>query len=88
MLANGGNTQGLFRAAIMNSGGPPPTGDVTETQDTYDFIVDQVGCSSSNDTLACLRTTDLATLMAAVDQTPTVISFAVSLALASQLSRP
>ena len=76
MLANNGNTEGLFRAAIMNSGGPPPTGDVTETQDTFDFIAGQVGCDTAADKLACLRAVDLDTLMDAVNQTPTVISFA------------
>ena len=82
MLANNGNNEGLFRAAIMNSGGPPPTGDITETQSTFDFIVDQVGCSSASDKLACLRGVDIDTLMDAVNQTPTVISYAVSFLVA------
>ena len=29
MLANGGNTEGLFRAAFMQSGSPLPVGDIT-----------------------------------------------------------
>ena len=29
MLTNGGNTEGLFRAAFMQSGSPPPVGDIT-----------------------------------------------------------
>lgn len=78
LLANGGNTEGLFRAGIMNSGGPPPTGDITEVQDTYDFVVKEVGCSTAADTLACLRTVSVDKLLAAANQTPTVISFAVS----------
>ncbi|KAI0794097.1 carotenoid ester lipase precursor [Fomes fomentarius] len=76
LLANGGNTEGLFRAGIMNSGGPPPTGDITEVQDTYDFVVKEVGCSTATDTLACLRTVSVDKLLAAANQTPTVISFA------------
>ncbi len=79
MLANGGNTEGLFRAGIMNSGGPPPTGDITELQDTYDFVVKEAGCAGAADSLACLRTVPVDKLLAAANQTPTVISFAVSL---------
>jgi acetylcholinesterase len=29
MLVNGGNTEGLFRAAFMESGSPLPVGDIT-----------------------------------------------------------
>ena len=78
MLANGGNTEGLFRGGIMSSGGPPPTGDITEVQDTYDFVVKEVGCSGASDTLACLRTVSVDKILAAVNQTPSVISYAVS----------
>ena len=78
MLANNGNTEGLFRAGIMNSGGPPPTGDITDLQGTYDFVVKEVGCSGASDTLACLRTVSIDKILAAVNQTPSVISYAVS----------
>ena len=78
MVTNPGNTEGLFRAAIMNSGGPPPTGDVTETQDTFDFITEQVGCSSASDTLACLRTVSVESLSDAANNTPGVTAFGVS----------
>ena len=30
MLVNGGNTQGLFRGAFMESGAPLPIGDITD----------------------------------------------------------
>ena len=30
MLTNGGDTEGLFRAAFMQSGSPQPTGDITD----------------------------------------------------------
>jgi acetylcholinesterase len=29
MLVNGGNTEGMFRAAFMESGSPLPVGDIT-----------------------------------------------------------
>ncbi|KAI0248237.1 Alpha/Beta hydrolase protein [Lactifluus subvellereus] len=49
MLANGGNTEGLFRAAFMQSGAPTPG------QRYYDDLVERCGCSSSYNILACLR---------------------------------
>ena len=77
LFANGGDTEGLFRAGIMSSGSSVPTGDITELQGTYDFVVDQVGCSTSNDTLACLRTVSTDSLLAAANNTPSFIGFSV-----------
>lgn len=57
LIANGGNTEGLFHAAFMESGFPNPYGDTREGQKWYDAIVSQSGCSGSNDTLACIRDT-------------------------------
>ncbi|KIM43069.1 hypothetical protein M413DRAFT_26269 [Hebeloma cylindrosporum] len=56
MLANGGNTEGLFRGAFMQSGAPIPVGDITHGQQYYDAVVKQTGCSGAADTLDCLRT--------------------------------
>ena len=67
----------MFRAGIMSSGSSVPTGDITELQGTYDFVVDQVGCSGSNDTLACLRTVSTDSLLAAANNTPSFIGFSV-----------
>jgi len=39
MLAEGDNTEGLFRAAFMESGAPIPVGDVTKGQVYYDNVV-------------------------------------------------
>ena len=69
-------TEGLFRAGIMNSGGPPPTGDITGLQSTYDFVVGQVGCSSASDTLACLREVPVDDILAAANQTSNAFSYA------------
>ncbi|PIL24956.1 hypothetical protein GSI_12843 [Ganoderma sinense ZZ0214-1] len=44
MVTNHGNTEGLFRAAIMSAGSPLPTGDIEELQ-----------CGGTSDTLVCLR---------------------------------
>ncbi|KAF7718094.1 Carboxylic ester hydrolase [Penicillium ucsense] len=57
LVTNNGNNEGLFRAAIMESGnavGPPYNG--TEWhQPMYDRIVQRSGCTNSTNTLKCLR---------------------------------
>ncbi|KAH8834060.1 carotenoid ester lipase precursor [Flagelloscypha sp. PMI_526] len=55
MLTNGGETEGLFRGAVMMSGNYFPIGDIEKTQSAYDTIVAGCGCSGSADTLQCLR---------------------------------
>ncbi|EIW58886.1 carotenoid ester lipase precursor [Trametes versicolor FP-101664 SS1] len=75
MIASGGSTGGLFRAAWMESGSAFPSGDITKVQPTFDFITSQVNCTSASDKLACLRTVSTEDIRAAMDQTPTVISF-------------
>ncbi|KAH8983925.1 carotenoid ester lipase precursor [Lactarius akahatsu] len=83
MLANGGNTEGLFRAAFMQSGSPTPVGDITNGQKYYDFLVARTNCTGSPDTLVCLRAAPYEALQAAMDSTPSLFSFQ-SLALAWQ----
>ncbi|KAF8955264.1 carotenoid ester lipase [Flammula alnicola] len=75
MLANGGNTEGLFRGAFMESGAPIPVGDITRGQKYYDAVVSETGCSGSADTLACLRTVPYATLKAAINQSPGIFDY-------------
>ncbi|KAH9068091.1 Alpha/Beta hydrolase protein [Lactarius deliciosus] len=67
MLTNGGNTEGLFRAAFMQSGTPPSIGDITHGQRYYDDLVVRTGCSDSSDTLACLRAAPYDELKPAMD---------------------
>ncbi|KAF8272602.1 Alpha/Beta hydrolase protein [Lactarius quietus] len=83
MLANGGDIEGLFRAAFMQSGSPTPVaaGDITAGQPYYDFLVENTGCSGSLDTLACLRAAPYFKLKAAMEITPSLFSYQ-SLALA------
>ncbi|TFK80316.1 carotenoid ester lipase precursor [Polyporus arcularius HHB13444] len=76
LFANNGDNEGLFRAAIMNSGFAVPTGDVRETQGTYDSVVDQVGCSNATDTLGCLRLVPADDLLATANNFPTFTDFA------------
>ena len=77
MLTNGGNTEGLFRAAFMESGSPIPVGDITHGQRYYDAVVREVGCSTASDSLACLRTVDYAALHRAMDNSPGIVSYQV-----------
>ncbi|RPD58749.1 carotenoid ester lipase precursor [Lentinus tigrinus ALCF2SS1-6] len=65
MATNGGNTEGLFRAAIMSSGSAPPTDDISDIQDIYDTLVDEVDCLNATDSLACLRGVSVESLSAA-----------------------
>ncbi|KAG0703413.1 Alpha/Beta hydrolase protein [Suillus ampliporus] len=75
MVTNGGNTEGLFRAAFMESGSPFPVGDIAHGQTNYDFIVDQTGCAGSSDTLQCLREVPYNTLMLAANQIPNLLTY-------------
>ena len=77
MVTNGGNNEGLFRGAFMESGSPIPTGDITHGQKFYDAIVEQVGCSGSSDTLECLRQAPFSKLKAAMDASPDIFAFQV-----------
>ncbi|KIJ19264.1 hypothetical protein PAXINDRAFT_8620 [Paxillus involutus ATCC 200175] len=83
MVANDGNSDGLFRAAFMQSGSPLPVGDVSEGQKYYDALVSETGCSNASDTLQCLREVPYEALLDAVNQSPNIFSYQ-SLALAWQ----
>ncbi|PPQ78726.1 hypothetical protein CVT25_010729 [Psilocybe cyanescens] len=70
MLANGGNTEGLFRGGFMQS-----VGDITKGQKYYDALVKETGCTGSSDTLACLRTIPYASLKAAINKSPGIFAY-------------
>ena len=38
MLTNGGESDGLYRGAIMSSGSPSPTKDITDQQSYYNIV--------------------------------------------------
>ncbi|KAG6841028.1 hypothetical protein C0991_002576 [Blastosporella zonata] len=75
MIANNGDAEGLFRAGFMQSGSPIPVGGLENGQKYYDAIVSQTGCSSSSDTLACLRTVPYATLKTAINNSPGIFAY-------------
>ncbi|KAN0088060.1 alpha/beta-hydrolase [Tylopilus felleus] len=68
MVTNGGNPEGLFRAAIMQ-------GDITHGQPYYDALVAETGCSGANDTLQCLREVPYDVLLYGVSQSPVPLSY-------------
>ncbi|KAG7088708.1 hypothetical protein E1B28_012678 [Marasmius oreades] len=75
MVANGGETEGLFRAAFMQSGATIPVGDISHGQVYYDQLVSTTGCSGSPDTLACLRQVPYEKLYDAISDTPGIFSY-------------
>jgi len=78
MLTNGGDTEGLFHGAFMQSGAPLLVGDLAVGQKYYDVLVTDTGCSGAADTLECLRQVPLSTLKPIVDSSPSIFSYQVS----------
>ncbi|KAF8987035.1 Alpha/Beta hydrolase protein [Cyathus striatus] len=85
LILNDGHTEGLYRAAVMESGSPAQMRSILNQQPVYDQLVSDTGCGGSNDTLTCLREVPYDTLLAAVNESPGLFSFQ-SLNLAYQPS--
>ena len=77
MVTNGGDTEGLFRGAFMESGAVLPNGDITLGQQDYDNLVRAAGCAGAEDTLECLRQVSFPALKEAVTTIPTFLSYRV-----------
>ena len=77
MLVNNGNQEGLFRGAVMQSGGPIPVGDIEDGQKYYDLMVNKTGCSHQRDTLDCLRKVPYSTYKRAMDASPNFFAYQV-----------
>lgn len=77
LVANGGDPEGLFRGAIMQSGAALPVGDVTLGQKHYDDLVLRTSCLHADDTLDCLRHTPYETLKAAIDTSMGLFDYTV-----------
>jgi len=77
MVTNGGDTEGLFRGAFMESGAVLPSGDINLGQQDYDNLVQAAGCSGAEDTLECLRQVPFPVLKEAVNTSPTFLSYRV-----------
>ena len=77
MLTNGGESDGLYRGAIMSSGSPSPTKDITDQQSYYNIVVENAGCANASDTLECLRHVPADTLLAAAATLPNLLDYQV-----------
>ncbi|KAF5851837.1 hypothetical protein GGP41_000551 [Bipolaris sorokiniana] len=91
LLYNGDNTykgKPLFRAGIMNSGSIVPADpvDCPKGQAVYNKVVEEAGCKSASDTLACLRTTPYTKFLNAANSVPSLASY--STVNLSYLPRP
>jgi len=75
MLVNKGVQEGLFRGAIMQSGGPIPVGDIEHGQPYYDIFVKNAACDKSHDTLECLRSIPYARFKYAMDSSPDFFAY-------------
>ncbi|KAF2126924.1 alpha/beta-hydrolase [Dothidotthia symphoricarpi CBS 119687] len=82
------NGKPLFRGGIMNSGSIAPTDpvDCPKGQVVYDKVVQEAGCASSSDTLACLRALPYAKFLNAANSVPGILSY--STVALSYLPRP
>ena len=77
MITNGGDTEGLFRGAFMESGAVLPNGDISLGQQDYDDLVRAAGCAGAEDTLECLRQVPFPALKEVVNASPTFLSYRV-----------
>ena len=77
MVANGGNTEGLFHGAFMQSGSPIPSGDIGQAQKYYDALVEKTGCKGASDTLQCLREVPYDKIMDAVNDSEGILAYQV-----------
>ncbi|KAL2062501.1 hypothetical protein VTL71DRAFT_6767 [Oculimacula yallundae] len=65
LTAFDGRDDGLFRGAIMESGGPIFFGELKTSgdyQEMYDGVVEKVGCGNATDSVQCLRGVDFESL--------------------------
>ena len=83
LLVNKGDQEGLFRGAIMQSGGPIPVGDIEHGQSYYDALVKNTACDDSPDTLECLRNVPYDKFKYAMDLSPNFFAYQVKAGVTS-----
>lgn len=69
VLAFDGRDDGLFRGAIMESGGPVALYEESSSDDLYNSLLEQTGCDTASSALSCLRELPYAALNAAINTT-------------------
>jgi acetylcholinesterase len=80
MVTNGGDAEGLFRSAFMQSGSPVPTGPVEDGQVYFDTFATVAGCGDSLGSVTvfdCLRGISTEVIRNATNATPSIESFQV-----------
>lgn len=73
LLAYGGRDDGLFQAAVCESGGPWYMGTYTsavESEKNYQTVLAAANCTGAHDTVACLRSTPFEILNATFAELP------------------
>ncbi|CCM05063.1 uncharacterized protein FIBRA_07269 [Fibroporia radiculosa] len=75
LVIDNGDTHGLFRAAIMESGSTTPLPAMSGGQPYYDILVENTNCTDAEDTLECLRYAPYEALIDAVQLTPNVYDY-------------
>ena len=85
LVANGGDNEGLFRAAVLSCGFQLPTGDISAQQPYFDSVVASVGCTTYEDKLDCLRTVPAENVTAAVASLPNFFGYNVSMGLCGSM---
>jgi carboxylesterase type B len=64
----GGNNEGLFRGAILQSGAPVPVESEIRGQRSFDVVAKGTNCYTARDKIACLRAVPYAKLHAAISK--------------------
>ena len=82
MVTNGGDNEGLFRAAVLSCGSLLPTGDMSTLQPSFDSIVAHAGCAAAEDKLRCLRGLPVENFTAAAASVTSFFGDGVSVELA------
>uniref|UniRef100_A0A8H7XXZ4 Carboxylic ester hydrolase n=1 Tax=Psilocybe cubensis TaxID=181762 RepID=A0A8H7XXZ4_PSICU len=76
IVVNDGNPTGLFHGAVMESGSPLPTVDITTKQPVFEQLLANTGCTGSADPIACLRAVPFDVLGDAMNLSDSLFSFA------------
>lgn len=64
----GGNNEGLFRGAILQSGAPVPVESEIRGQRSFDVVAKGTNCYTALDKIACLRAVPYEKLHAAISK--------------------
>ncbi|KAJ7452156.1 Alpha/Beta hydrolase protein [Mycena galericulata] len=75
LLFNKQNSTALFRGAFMQAGSPETCPSVADGQSDYDGLVAANNCTTSADTLDCLRRVPLDSFVATINKTPDFLSY-------------